>query len=70
MSSLIGLCHAIVMFLHAKSKVKDAETIYMRMLYDRHYGKLKSKVDVKEIHSEESESANSDDSDENKATFV
>ena len=58
------------MFLHAKSKVKDAETIYMRMLYDRHYGKLKSKVKAKEIHSEESETENSEDSDENKAKFV
>ena len=46
--------HALSMMLHAKSKMKDAEFVYMRYLYDKHKGELPEQaVDPKNVSSGE-----------------
>ena len=32
----MGTLHSLTMLLQAQSKVKDAEVLYMRYLYDKH----------------------------------
>ena len=46
--------HSLAMMLHGQSKVKDAEYVYMRYLYDKHKHDLpKGAVNPKDVSSGE-----------------
>jgi len=45
--------HALSLLLHAQSKVRDAEYIYMRYLYEKHKNQLHEEVPQADVSSEE-----------------
>ena len=49
---VMSCAHALAMVLHAQSKMKDAEHVYMKYLYDKHKKDL-PQVDPKNVSSGE-----------------
>jgi len=49
---VLSCAHALAMMLHGSSKMKDAEHVYMKYLYDKHKSELPT-VDPKNVSSGE-----------------
>ena len=68
----MGTLHSLTMLLQAQSKVKDAEVLYMRYLYDKHRADLpKGAIDPKNvIDSSESERSLPSDTPDREVEFI
>ena len=63
----LSCAHALAMVMHAKSKMKDAEHVYMKYLYDKHKPDLPD-VDPKNVSS--GEHSLEDDGPEREVKFI
>ena len=57
---VLACLHALSMLLHGQSKLRDAESIYMRYLYDRHKKNL-PEVDPNNVSSGEGEESDNEE---------